>query len=58
MVSAFFCCHNIDMDIDKLMDKIFEDEDLQDIPIDYIFRVTYAIMTIIGAGECFYKDDF
>jgi len=46
------------MDIDKLMDKIFEDEDLQDIPIDYIFRVTYAIMTIIGAGECFYKDDF
>lgn len=46
------------MDILKLCDKLFEDSDLQDIPIDYIFRVVKAVITVMSTGECFYKDDF
>lgn len=58
MVDAFFYCNNIVMDIAKLCDKLFEDEDLQDIPIDMIFRVAYAVLVIIAEGECFYRVDF
>ena len=46
------------MDILKLCDKIFEDEDLQDIPIDYVFRGAYAVLVLIAEGDCFYKVDF
>ena len=46
------------MDILKLCDKLFEDEDLQDIPSDFIFRIVYAVFVLISEGKCFYKDDF
>ena len=46
------------MDIVKLCDRLFEDEDLGDIPMEYIFRVAYAILVIIAEGEVFYKIDF
>lgn len=46
------------MDVLELCDKLFDNEDLQDIPIEYIFRVAYAVLVIIAAGECFYKIDF
>ena len=46
------------MDILKLCDRIFENEDLQDIPIDYIFRVAYAVLVIMAEGDVFYKVDF
>ena len=46
------------MDILKLCDKLFEDKDLADIPIDYVFRVAYAVLVIIAEGECFYRVDF
>jgi hypothetical protein len=46
------------MDIVKLCDKIFEDEDLADIPIDYVFRVAYAVLALIAEGDCFYRVDF
>ena len=58
MEDAFFCCHNLIMDVVKLCDKLFDDEELQDIPIEYIFRVAYAVLVIIAEGECFYKIDF
>ena len=58
MESAFFYCHNLSMDIVKLCDKLFEDEDLQDIPQDYIFRVAYAVLVLIADGDCFYRIDF
>jgi hypothetical protein len=45
------------MDIEKLCDKLFEDKDIQDIPIDYVFRVAYSIMKIIATGECFFKNE-
>ena len=46
------------MDVLKLCDRLFEDEDLQDIPLEYIFRVAYAVLVVIAEGECFYKVDF
>lgn len=58
MVDAFFYCHNLDMNILELCDRLFENEDLKDIPIDYIFRVAYAVLVLIAEGECFYKIDF
>ena len=58
MVDAFFCCHNLSMDVLELCDKLFDNEDLNDIPIDHIFRVAYAVLVIIAEGECFYKIDF
>ena len=54
----FFYCHNLSMDILELCDRLFENEDLKDIPIDYIFRVTYAVLVLIAEGNCFYKVDF
>ena len=46
------------MDIVELCDKLFDDEDLRDIPLEYIFRVAYAVLVIIAEGECFYRIDF
>jgi len=46
------------MDIVKLCDKLFEDEDLHDIPLEYIFRVAYAVLVIMAEGEVFYRVDF
>lgn len=46
------------MDIVKLCDKLFEDDDLQDIPMEFIFRVAYAVLVIIADGECFYRVDY
>ena len=46
------------MDVVKVTEKLFECEDLQDIPIEYIFRVAYAVFVIIAEGDCFYKVDF
>lgn len=46
------------MDILKLFDKLSEDEDLRDIPSDYIFRVVYAVFSLMANGKFFYKDDF
>ena len=46
------------MDILKLCDKLFEDEDLQDIPLEYIFRVAYEVLVLIAQGDCFYRVDY
>ena len=46
------------MDIVRLCDKLFEDEDLQDIPMEFIFRVAYAVLVIIAEGDVFYRIDF
>ena len=46
------------MDIVKLCDKLFDDEELKDIPIEHIFRVAYEVLVIIAEGECFYKVDY
>ena len=45
------------MNTEKLYDKLVEHKDLQDIPIDHIFRVVICVMQIINSGECFDKED-
>ena len=46
------------MDIVKLCDLLFEDKELADIPLEYVFRVAYAVLVIIADGECFYRVDY
>ena len=58
MVGAFFYCHNLDMDIIKLFEKVLESEDVKDIPLLYIFDVVCCVVEVIGSGECFYKTEF
>ena len=45
MEGAFFYCHNIVMDITKLCDRLFEDEDLQDkwdrSHVDYVEKAAW-----------------
>lgn len=42
------------MDMDKFYKLITSDEDLKDIPIIYIMRITIAVFEIINSGECLY----
>ena len=58
MENAFFLCVNLSMDVLELCERLFEDKDLHDIPLEYVFRVAYAVLVIIAEGECFYKVDF
>ena len=46
------------MDIVKLCDRLFEDEDLHDIPLEYIFRVAYAVLVLMAEGDVFFKIDY
>ena len=57
MESVFFLCQNLIMDIVKLCDKLFEDEELKGIPLEYIFRVAYEVLVLIAEGDCFYSID-
>lgn len=45
------------MDTEKLFDLLFDNEDLKDIPKEYIFRVAYEFLVILESGECFYKTE-
>lgn len=58
MVGVFFLCQTLSMNIVKLCDILFDDEELRDIPIEYIFRVAYEVLVIIAEGDCFYRIDF
>ena len=58
MENAFFLCVNLSMDVLELCERLFEDKDLHDIPLEYVFRVAYAVLVIIAEGECFYRVDF
>ena len=46
------------MDVDKLCDRLLEDETLKDIPLNYIFRIVFSLFSLIESGEFFYKDTF
>lgn len=43
------------MDTDKLFKALTSNEDLKDIPLTYIMRITIAVFEIINSGECFYQ---
>ena len=57
MENVLFYCHNLIMDTEKLFDLLFDNEDLKDIPKEYIFRVAYEFLVILESGECFYKTE-
>ena len=41
------------MDTDKLLEKIFSDKEIRDIPVEHIFRVVTSVLEIISKGECY-----
>lgn len=43
----------VTMDMRKLCDMLTTKEDIKDIPLMYIFRVTFAIFELINSGEYF-----
>ena len=57
MVSAFFCCHNIGMDMNKLYKILMNMDNIKDIPIMTVCRVVICVFEIINSGECFYKEE-
>lgn len=57
IVSVFFCCHNIGMDIKKLYEKVIQSEDVHGIPLVYILAVLNAVLEAIGTGDCFYETE-
>ena len=47
------------MDVEKLCDKLIEDDDLKDIPHVYIYRIVLSLFSLIESGEFFYyKEGF
>ena len=63
IVGALFCCNNLiigegGMNMEKFLDKLIQDETLEDIPVSYLLRVAFSVLAIINSGECFFKDTF
>ena len=46
------------MDIDKVFKKVMSCEDVQDIPITYIFAIISCVFEAISSGECFYNTEY
>ena len=45
------------MDIQKLYEKIIQDEELHNIPLIHIMAVLNAVLDAISDGDCFYEND-
>lgn len=45
------------MDILKLCKKVLESEEVQDIPVIYIYLVIHSVIEAINSGECFYPTE-
>ena len=41
----------------KLCKKLLENEDIKDIPLEYVIKIVAVLFDIINSGECFYKDE-
>lgn len=57
MVGAFFCCHNLGMDIDKLFKTVVASDEMKSVPIIFIIVVFNCVMDAISSGECFYETE-
>lgn len=42
------------MDMNKLFKALTAHDDIQDIPLTYVMRITIAVFEILNSGECFY----
>lgn len=58
MESAFFYCHNLSMDIDKLFKKVIASDDIRNVPILFIIMVFNCVLDEISTGECFYETEY
>lgn len=45
------------MDIMKLCKKVLESEEVQDIPVIYIYLIINSVIEAINSGECFYPTE-
>ena len=45
------------MNTEKMFDLLFENEELKDVPKEYIFRVAYEFLVILESGKCFYEEE-
>lgn len=45
------------MDIMKLCDIVLHSEEVQDIPVIYIYLVMNCVIEAINSGECFYPTE-
>lgn len=57
MVSAFFYCNTLGMNMEKFFDKLITREEIQDVPIESICKVVVCVFEIINSGECFYETE-
>lgn len=57
MVSVFFYCYFLSMNMELLYKKLIGADELQSIPITTICKVVICLFEIINSGECFYKEE-
>lgn len=43
------------MDILKLCEKVLQSEEIQHIPVIYVYLVINSVIEAINTGECFYE---
>lgn len=46
------------MDLEKLCKEVMARDEMQDIPIIYVFEVIMCVLDVIESGECFYNTEF
>lgn len=45
------------MDVNKLLKKVMESEDVKGIPTVFVFTVIKCVIDAISSGECFYDTE-
>lgn len=46
------------MDLKKLFDKVLENEDVQGIPLIFVFAIMNCVIEAISSGECFLSTEY
>ena len=46
------------MDLQKICEKVLENEDVKDIPVIFVLIVLNSVIEAISSGECFYKTEY
>ena len=41
----------------KLCKELFENDEIKDIPIEYVIRIVAVVFEIINSGECYYQNN-
>ena len=46
------------MDVWDLFEKLLEEDNIRDIPVEYIVRIVFSVFSLIESGEVFYKHHY